>query len=64
MRYGIRRNISTFTDTYVRTTRRVEVQYDDSLEDVVAVRVGVPPTDESYPATIAGAIAALRGSAP
>jgi hypothetical protein len=60
-RYGIQRDISTFTDTYVRAGRQVAVRYDDSLEEVEEVRIAHPRTDESFPATIAGALAALRG---
>jgi hypothetical protein len=39
----------------------VAVRYDDSLEEVEEVRIAHPRTDESFPATIAGALAALRG---
>jgi hypothetical protein len=60
LRYGIHRDISTFTDTYARGARRVAVRYDDSLQQVEDVTVVRPLTDESYPATIAGALAALR----
>lgn len=57
-RYGIRRDTST--DTYARAGRQVAVRYDDSLQQVEEVKVAYPRTDESYPATIAGALAALR----
>jgi hypothetical protein len=59
-RYGIQRDISTSTDTYARAARQVAVRYDDSLQEVEEVGVVYPRTDESYPATIAGALAALR----
>jgi hypothetical protein len=63
-RYGIQRDISSSTDTYVREGRQVAVRYDSSFEQVEEVGVVLPPTsDESYPATIAGALAALAGSA-
>jgi predicted NBD/HSP70 family sugar kinase len=61
LRYGIQRDISTFTDTYVRAGRQVAVRYDDSFQEVTEVRVVYPRTDESYPGAIAGALAALRG---
>lgn len=60
-RYGLHRNIATFTDTYERTGRRVAVRYDPSLQEVEEVTVVAPPTGEFYPATIAGALTALRG---
>jgi hypothetical protein len=61
LRYGIHRDISTFTDTYVRVDRRVAVRYADSFQEVEEVRIVLPPvrSDESYPATIPGAVAAL-----
>jgi hypothetical protein len=62
LRYSIRRDISAFTDTYVRARRQVAVRYDSSFQEVVDVRVVFPDNDDtSYPATIAGARAALRG---
>jgi hypothetical protein len=61
-RLGIHRDVSTSTDTYVRPNRQVAVRYDPSLQAVEEVRIVVPRnTDESYPATIAGALAALQG---
>jgi hypothetical protein len=61
-RYGFHRDISTFTDTYVGTTRRVAVRYDGGTgQEVVAVNVVQPPNEGEYPASIAGALAALRG---
>ena len=61
LRYGIHRDISTFTDTYVRDDRRVAVRYDDSSQEVKEVRVVLRRSDESHPATIPQAVAALRG---
>jgi hypothetical protein len=61
LRYGIQRGISTFTDTYARAGRQVAVRYDDAFQEVEEVRIAFPRTEESYPATIAGALAALRG---
>jgi hypothetical protein len=59
-RYGIYRYISTGTDTYVRADRRVAVRYDASLQEVLEVGTVRPSPEESYPATIAGSLAALR----
>jgi hypothetical protein len=59
-RYGIYRDISTGTDTYVRADRRVAVRYDASLQEVLEVGTVRPSPEESYPATIAGSLAALR----
>lgn len=64
-RYSISRDVSTFTDTYVRPGRQVAVRYDKSLDEIEEVRVVVPHNDDSeYPATIAGARDALRAVAP
>jgi hypothetical protein len=60
LHYGIRRNAASHTDHYERARRRVEVQYDASFEDVEEVRVVLPLTRGTYPATIAGARAALQ----
>lgn len=59
LHYGIHRNTTTHTETYVRWERRVEVRYDESFQDVEAVKVILPATGGAYPATIAGAVAAL-----
>ncbi|WAJ43124.1 hypothetical protein OK015_18055 [Mycobacterium sp. Aquia_216] len=63
-RYGIYRDISTRTDTYVRADRRVAVRFDDSLQVIEEVGTVRPGPEVSYPTTIAGAAAALRGDAP
>jgi hypothetical protein len=62
LRYSISRDISTFTDTYVRPGRQVAVRYGDSFNEVEQVQVVFPRNDDTpYPATIAGARAALAG---
>jgi hypothetical protein len=63
LRYGIQGDISTFADTYVRAGRQVAVRYDRSFQQVEQVMGVLSPSDGPYPATIAGAVAALRGSA-
>ena len=62
LRYGIQRDISTFADTYVRAGRQVAVRYDRSFQQIEQVMSVLSPSDGPYPATIAGAVAALRGS--
>jgi len=57
--YQIQRNTATFTHTYVRPTRRVIVRYDESFGEVE--HVAVEPPTESYAATRAGVLDALRG---
>lgn len=59
-RYVFHRNISSFTDTYVKWARRVIVRYDGSFQGEVA-EVTVEPPTESYPPTLVGAVDALRG---
>lgn len=60
LHYGILRNTANHIDTYVRGQRRVEVRYDESFQDVAAVKVILPLTGGAYPATIAAAVAALQ----
>jgi hypothetical protein len=55
---------SPLTETYATSTRRVEVRYGDQFQEVEEVTVWLPaPTEpqETYPGTLAGALAALRG---
>lgn len=60
-RYEVRgRHIATFTDTYEKPTRRVRVGYDKQFRDVV--KVTVEGSSDAYPATLEGALAALRGT--
>jgi transposase len=60
--WPIHRRIDTFTDTYVRAERRVEVRYDSTFKEVVEVKVVLPATAGTYQATIVDALDALRGS--
>jgi hypothetical protein len=56
---------AAFTETYVISTRRVIVGYDDLFQEVEHVTVWLPASTqqpETYPGTLAGALAALRGS--
>lgn len=62
-RCAFHRDASAFTDTYIGLTRRqVIVRYDKSFREVE--HVAVMPATESYPGTLAGALAALRGEHP
>lgn len=60
-RYTIQRDLPTFTDRYVKTSRTVSVRYDGSFQGEVA-EVTVEPSGGPYPNTITGAVAALRGT--
>ncbi|HEY1838613.1 MAG TPA: hypothetical protein VGG53_00055 [Mycobacterium sp.] len=61
LHYGIHRNTANHTDTYVHGQRRVEVAYDSSFEDIqTVIKVVLPLSGDEYPATIAGAVAALQ----
>ncbi|MDZ5088102.1 MULTISPECIES: hypothetical protein [Mycobacteriaceae] len=53
------RNVATHTDTYEKLTRRVEVRYDMALRDVQAITA--EPSTQTYPPTLEGALAAIRG---
>jgi hypothetical protein len=59
-RYQVSRHIATYTDTYAKPTRRVKVRYDKAFREVEQVTVEGSP--KTYPPTLDGAIAALRGS--
>ena len=56
--YQVQRNTASFADTYVRPTRCVIVEYDESFGEVE--HVAVEPPNESYRVTLAGALDALR----
>lgn len=62
--YDTHHNVAPSTETYLVSTRRVAVRYDDSFQEVEEVSVWLPVSTqppEKYPDTLAGAVAALRG---
>jgi hypothetical protein len=63
--YGIHHHDGAFAETYVAMTRRVIVGYDDDFQEVEHVTVWLPASTQppdTYPDTLAGALAALRAS--